>query len=50
MRNMMMSTVSFTMQHANGIASVVVPVWFVFAYAAASLVWPAIAVWALINR
>jgi hypothetical protein len=50
MRNILMSSVSFTMEHINGTASVIVPVWFIFAYTAASLVWPAIAVWALISR
>lgn len=50
MRSILMSTVSFTMEHINGTASVAVPVWFIFAYTAASLVWPAIAVWALVTR
>ena len=50
MRSILMSTVSFTMQHINGAASVVVPVWFVFLYTAASLIWPAIAIWAIATR
>jgi|APGre2960657404_1045060.scaffolds.fasta_scaffold46847_2 hypothetical protein len=50
MKDILMSSVSFTMQHINGTASVVVPVWFVFAYTAASLIWPAIAILALATR
>jgi hypothetical protein len=50
MRKILMSTVSFTMEHINGTASVVVPVWFMMMYGAASLIWPAIAVWALVNK
>ena len=49
MRSILMSTVSFTMEHVNGTAKLIVPVWFLFAYAAASLVWPTIAVWALVR-
>jgi hypothetical protein len=49
MRSILMSTVSFTMSHINGTASIVVPVWFVFAYTLASLVWPAIAIFALVR-
>ena len=50
MKNMLMSTVSFTMTHLNGTASVVVPVWFMLLYSAASLIWPAIAIWAIATR
>lgn len=50
MKSILMSTVSFTMEHINGTAKLVVPVWFMFAYAAASLIWPTIAVWALVTR
>ena len=50
MRSILMSTVSFTMSHINGTASVAVPVWFVFVYTLASLVWPVIAIWALVTR
>jgi len=49
MKSILMSTVSFTMSHINGTASIVVPVWFVFAYTLASLVWPAIAIFALVR-
>jgi len=49
MKSILMSTVSFTMSHINGTASIVVPVWFVFAYTLASLVWPAIAILALVR-
>ena len=47
MRNILMSTVSFTMEHINGAASVVVPVWFLILYGLTSLIWPAIAIWGL---
>jgi hypothetical protein len=50
MRNILMSTVSFTMEHINGTARVVVPVWFVFVYSAASLIWPMIAIWAIVAK
>lgn len=50
MRSILMSTVSFTMEHINGTASVVVPVWFVMAYSLASLIWPCIAIWAIVAR
>jgi len=49
MRSVLMSTVSFTMEHINGTASVVVPVWFMIMYGIASLVWPAIAIFALVK-
>lgn len=49
MKSIMMSTVSFSMEHINGTAKIVVPVWFMFAYAAASMVWPMIAIWALLK-
>ncbi len=50
MKSILMSSVSFTMEHINGTANIVVPVWFLFAYTAASLIWPAIAILALVNR
>ncbi len=49
MKSILMSTVSFSMSHINGTANIVVPVWFVFLYTAASLVWPAIAILALVR-
>jgi hypothetical protein len=49
MRSILMSTVSFTMEHVNGTAKLVVPVWFILAYSAASLIWPMIAIWALVK-
>jgi hypothetical protein len=49
MKSIMMSTVSFSMEHINGTANIVVPVWFMFAYAAASMFWPMIAIWALLK-
>ena len=49
MKSILMSTVSFTMEHINGTAKIVVPVWYVLLYSAASLIWPAIAIWALIR-
>mgnify|MGYP000902448884 CR=1 FL=1 len=50
MRNILTSTVSFTMQHANGTASIVVPVWYTILYFCASMFWPVIAAWALCSR
>ena len=47
MRSILMSTVSFTMEHINGTASIVVPVWFTILYGMTSLIWPAIAIWGL---
>lgn len=47
MRSILMSTVSFSMNHVNGTANVIVPVWYVMLYGMASLIWPAIAIWAL---
>lgn len=47
MRSILMSTVSFTMEHINGTAKVVVPVWYVLLYGMTSLIWPTIAIWAL---
>lgn len=49
MRSILMSTVSFTMEHINGTASLVVPVWFMVLYGVASLFWPAVAIWALVR-
>ena len=49
MKSIMMSTVSFSMEHINGTASVVVPVWFIFAYAIASMFWPIVAILALMG-
>jgi hypothetical protein len=49
MKSILMSTVSFTMQHINGAASIVVPVWFMLLYSAASLIWPIIAILALLK-
>jgi len=45
-----MSTVSFTMEHINGTAKIIVPVWYMIVYGATSLIWPAIAIWALVNK
>lgn len=50
MRSMLMDTVSFTMSHVNGTARIVVPVWFMLAYGVASLFWPAVAIWAILNK
>jgi hypothetical protein len=50
MRNILMSTVSFTMEHINGTAKIVLPVWYLMLYAVASLVWPVIAAWAIISK
>jgi len=50
MRSILMSTVSFTMEHVNGKAQLVVPVWFMVLYGAASLFWPAVAIWSLLNK
>lgn len=47
--NMLMSNVTFTMQHINGNASVCVPVWFIFAYTIASMFWPIVAILALMG-
>jgi hypothetical protein len=47
MGNILMSTVSFTMEHINGTAKIVVPVWFTILYSLTSLIWPAIAIWGL---
>ena len=47
MRNILMSNVTFSMEHVNGHASVNVPVWYVMLYGMTSLVWPAVAIWAL---
>ena len=49
MKSILMSTVSFTMQHVNGTASIVVPVWYMLLYSLASLMWPAIAIYALVK-
>jgi hypothetical protein len=49
MKNILMSTVSFTMEHVNGTASIVVPVWYTLLYGLASLMWPAIAIYALVK-
>lgn len=49
MRSILMSTVSFTMEHINGTAKLVVPVWFVMAYSLASLFWPIVALLALLR-
>jgi hypothetical protein len=49
MKSILMSTVSFTMSHINGTASVAVPVWFMLLYSAASLVWPIVAILALLR-
>jgi hypothetical protein len=50
MRDILMSSVSFTMEHINGTAKVIVPVWYLMLYSAASLIWPTIAVWAIATR
>lgn len=50
MKSMLMSTVSFTMEHINGTAKVIVPVWYLMLYSATSLIWPAIAIWAIATR
>jgi hypothetical protein len=49
MRSILMSSVSFTMSHINGTASIVVPVWYMLLYSAASLVWPIVAILALLR-
>lgn len=49
MKSILMSTVSFSMQHINGSASIVVPVWYMVLYSAASLVWPIVAILALLR-
>jgi hypothetical protein len=49
MRSILMSTVSFSMSHLNGTANVIVPVWYVMLYGMTSLIWPAIAIWALVR-
>jgi hypothetical protein len=49
MKSILMSTVSFTMTHINGTAQLVVPVWFMVLYSAASLVWPIVAILAIVN-
>jgi len=49
MRSILMSTVSFTMEHINGTAKIIVPVWFMVLYSAASLVWPIVAILALLR-
>ena len=49
MKSILMSTVSFTMEHINGNASLVVPVWFILLYGLASLVWPFVAILAIFN-
>jgi len=50
MKSILMSTVSFTMEHINGTARIAVPVWFMLAYSAASLIWPMIAIWAIVTK
>lgn len=50
MKSIMMSTVSFSMEHINGTARIVVPVWFMVAYGMASLFWPVVAIWAILNK
>ena len=50
MREILMSNVSFSMQHTNGSASVVVPVWYVMLYTIASMFWPAVAVYLMIAK
>ena len=50
MRSILMSTVSFTMEHVNGTAKIIVPVWYMILYGMASLIWPTIAIWAIANR
>ena len=49
MKSILMSTVSFTMEHINGTASLAVPVWFVLLYGLASLFWPIVAIIALMR-
>ena len=49
MKQVLMSNVTFTMEHVNGHASVNVPVWYVIAYGLASMFWPIVAILALIG-
>jgi len=49
MKEIMMSNVTFSMQHVNGNASVIVPVWYVLTYTLASMFWPVVAILALIG-
>jgi hypothetical protein len=49
MKSILMSTVSLSMSHINGTASIIVPVWYAILYGMTSLIWPAIAIWSLIR-
>jgi hypothetical protein len=49
MKEILMSDVRFAMQHANGNASIIVPVWYVLTYTLASMFWPIVAILALMR-
>lgn len=49
MKEIMMSNVKFSMEHANGNASLCVPVWYALLYSSTAFIWPAVAIYLMLK-
>lgn len=49
MRQILMSNVTFSMEHANGNASISVPVWYAMLYSSTAFIWPGVAIYLMLK-